>query len=79
MAEHSRSTADDQRERSRALLAKLKSKRTFRGSTKFNDEEGKEKIGPSFSQIMEEKISSMYKNESIIANFFFNLFYYTVG
>ena len=59
MAEH---TAADQRERSRALLAKLKSKRTFHGSfsiTKLNDEEGKEKVGPSFSQIMEEKISSM--------------------
>ena len=66
MAEHS-----DQRERSRALLAKLKSKRTFRGSIKSNDEEGKEKIGPSFSQIMEEKISSMYKNDiSIIAKIF---------
>jgi hypothetical protein len=54
--------ASEQREKSRALLAKLKSKRTFRGSfslTKLSDEEGKEKVGPSYSQIMEEKISSM--------------------
>ena len=30
-----------------------------RSFTKFSDEEGKEQVGPSFSQIMEEKITSM--------------------
>ena len=43
-------------ERQKSLL---ESKHQFRSFTKSEDEEGKEKVGPSFSEIMEQKISSM--------------------
>ena len=37
----------------------LESKRVAASITRLDDDESKEKVGPSFSEIMEEKISSM--------------------
>lgn len=43
-------------ERQKSLLG---IKHQFKSFTKSYDEEEKEKVGPSFAEIMEEKISSM--------------------